>query len=66
MNGKITELEIEKVAKERREYEKENDPITLKILGGLRVGKNHKEIAEDVMLSSTGVLKRKNKLIEER
>ena len=48
MNGAITEKGIKAAAEERRENEKNNDPVTLKILEGLGSGKYCKEIAEEI------------------
>lgn len=66
MNGKITEEEIGRAAEEKRKNEKDNDPITLKILEGLRAGKTCTEIAKEINFGSARVVKRKDKLIEER
>lgn len=72
MNGAITEDQIEKAAEERRENEKNNDPVTLKILEGLGYGKYCKEIAEEIQntlgikISASRVGQRKKELINER
>ena len=48
MNGAISDEDIKIAAEQRRENEKNNDPITLKILEGLWDGKYCKEIAEEI------------------
>ncbi len=72
MNGAITEKKIKTAAEERRENEKNNDPVTLKILEGLGSGKYCKEIAEEinntlgVKISPSRVSQRKKELVNER